>query len=109
LAESNTDGLDDDVDDCLDDGEVDDDGIDDGVDLGIFYVQKAEASKVRPNPGPNPQMKQIIKAVNGYHKAYCRTCVIGPFQKAGIVLEYDPTHNALVARVDRTQASNIRH
>jgi hypothetical protein len=79
------------------------------LDLGIFHIQKAEALKVPPDPGLNPQTKQIIKAVNGYHRACCRTCVIGAFRRAEIVVEYDPTHSALVARVDRMQASNIRH
>jgi hypothetical protein len=78
-------------------------------DLGIFHIQKAEASKLCQGSGLNPQTKQMIKPVNGYHRTCCRTCVTGAFRRARIVVEYDPTHSALVARVDRTQASNIRH
>jgi hypothetical protein len=79
------------------------------LDLGNFHIQKAEASTVRPDPGLYPQTKQMIKTVNGHHRACCRTCAIGAFRRTGIAVEYDPTHSALVARADRTQATNIRH
>jgi hypothetical protein len=51
----------------------------------------------------------VIDVVPEDHKARCRMCVIGAFRRAGIVVGYDPTHNARVAPMDRTQASNIRH
>jgi hypothetical protein len=36
--------------------------------LAVFRIEKAKASKMRPASGLNPQSKQIIKTVNGYHR-----------------------------------------
>jgi hypothetical protein len=79
------------------------------LDLGIFGLDKSEAARTRPSPTLNPQTRQIVKALNGYQKACCPNNITSAFRRAGIVTHWSAEHHALVARVDRTTAANVRH
>jgi hypothetical protein len=79
------------------------------MDLGIFGVQKAEASRIRPRDGLIPQTKAMIKALGGYHKATTASIITSAFRRAGIVVEWNGAHRALTATVCKDGARNIRH
>jgi hypothetical protein len=54
------------------------------LDLGIFALQKAEATRMRPGQGLNPQTVQVLKILGGYGRATCPNIVISAFQRGGI-------------------------
>jgi hypothetical protein len=79
------------------------------LDLGIFGLEKAEATRIRVPDDVTPQTRQIVKAIGGYLRACLPNCVVSAFRQAGIVSDWHTTHNALVARIDREATTRIRH
>jgi hypothetical protein len=79
------------------------------LDLGIFAVQKIEASRTRPSPDLNPQTQQLVKILNGYTKACCPNNITSAFRRAGIVTYWSVEHKEILATVDRETATEVRH
>jgi hypothetical protein len=55
------------------------------LDLGIFAIQKDEAARTRSSSRLNPQTQQLVKMLNGYHKACCRNNITSASRRACIV------------------------
>jgi hypothetical protein len=79
------------------------------LDLGIFGLQKAEASRCRPHRGLNPQSAKCMRMLDGYQKATCPDNITAAFRRAGIITEWSPAKGALIAKVRRELATEVRH
>jgi hypothetical protein len=78
------------------------------MDLGIFARQKAEASRIRPIQGLNPQSKQLIKMLSGYEIATLPQVIIGAFRRTGIANTWSDEHQTLLVQFDRSLARGVR-
>jgi hypothetical protein len=79
------------------------------LDLGIFNLEKAEGARTKPVKALNRETRQIVKAVNGYQKACCPNNVPSALRRPAVITYWSPHHNALLARIERLSAVNIRH
>jgi hypothetical protein len=79
------------------------------LDLGLFNLEKAKAARTKPMKELNPQTRQVIKALHGYQKACCPNHATSAFRRVGIITYWSVQHHALLARVERRAAVNIRH
>jgi hypothetical protein len=89
------------------------------LDLVIFALQKAEASRIHPGIGLNPQTVQVLKVVNGYHKACCPSNVISAFQNGAIEPDMREVYggedgkqllgSVRTVKINRAKARKVRH
>jgi hypothetical protein len=79
------------------------------LDLGIFALEKAEAMRIRLPDDVTAQTRQIVKAIGGYLRACVPNCVVSAFRQAGIVSDWNPIRQHLVATIDREASTRIRH
>jgi hypothetical protein len=73
-------------------------------DLGIFQIEKAEASQTRPSSRLNKQTRQIAKGFNGSQKAYCPNNVKSRPRNALIC-----SASGIVRPMDRSTAADVRY
>jgi hypothetical protein len=79
------------------------------LDLGMFAIMKAESARIYAHIDFNAQTKKLVKMVSGWQKATTTVNIIKAFRRAGIIAVWNPEVNALVCRIDRAAASEVRH
>ena len=78
-------------------------------DLGLFAVMKRWQSNISLPPDLNKQTKQIVRMLDSLRMATTPKNVIGAFRKAGIVGQFSIEKGTMLATVDRSQATAVRH
>jgi hypothetical protein len=79
------------------------------LDLGIFGLQKMEASRIRFGVRFNPQTEQLLPTLGGFRKAATPYNVTLVFRVARICSRYSQCHETLLTFIDRKAAVNIGH
>ena len=78
-------------------------------DLGLFANQKRWQGNISVDSRLNKQTKQAIKVLDSLRMAATPKNITGAFRKSGIVNRYDTNSGHLLARVDRSSATAVRH
>ena len=78
-------------------------------DLGLFAVLKRWQSNIALPAHLNKQTRQVVRMLDGLRMATTPKNVIGAFRKAGIVGQFSLEKGQMLATVDPSQATAVRH
>ena len=78
-------------------------------DLGLFGVQKRWQSNITLPSHLNKQTKQVIRMIDALRMATTPKNVIGAFRKAGITSQFSFEKGRLMADVNPSLATSVRH
>ena len=78
-------------------------------DLGLFAVLKRWQSNITLPAHLNRQTKQVVRMLDALRMATTPKNVIGAFRKAGIVGRFSIEKRQMLATVDPSQATAVRH
>ena len=79
------------------------------LDLLIFALQKSEMQQMRIRNELNWQTKQVIKILDSWQRVTVPRNIIAAFRRGGLIVQWDQDQGKLIASVDRSHATAVRH